>query len=154
VESIVIGNSSPPHCGPGSAPGNCHGSGSASRCSSCSTWALSTARMVSILHRLSKFCRHRCDDDPLIQSPSVSADSGQAWQSLLCLATAHAAIGSVAEIAGLYILLAVGTKVLPEKFRIARYKLWMRSVLALWWMVLLSGIATYIRWYIPLAVSR
>lgn len=83
--------------------------------------------------------------------PRIPAKLGKAYYAL---ATAQAALGSVAEIAGLYILLAVGTKVLPEKFRIAKYKLWMRSVLALWWIVLLSGIATYIRWYVPLAVIR
>ena len=48
---------------------------------------------------------------------------------------------------GLYILLAVGTKLLPERLRIKRAKLWMRSVLALWWIVLALGVATYIRWY-------
>jgi hypothetical protein len=53
------------------------------------------------------------------------------------------------EIAGLYILLAAGTSVLPEKFRITKYKLWMRTVLVLWWVVLLSGFATYARWYVP-----
>jgi len=83
--------------------------------------------------------------------PRIPAKLGKAYYAL---ATAHAALGSVAEIAGLYILLAAGTKVLTKKFRIAKYKLWMRSVLTLWWIVLLSGIATYIRWYIPLAVSR
>jgi len=31
----------------------------------------------------------------------------------------------------LYILLAAGTSVLPETFRITKYKLWMRTVLAL-----------------------
>ena len=83
--------------------------------------------------------------------PRIPAKLGKAYYAL---ATAHAALGSVAEIAGLYILLAAGTRVLPEKFRIAKYKLWMRSVLALWWIVLLLGIATYTRWYVPLAVSR
>ena len=65
------------------------------------------------------------------------------------LATIHAALGSVAEIVGLYILLAAGTKVLPEKLRFTRYKLWMRSVLVLWWVVLLLGMTTYTRWYVP-----
>lgn len=65
------------------------------------------------------------------------------------LATMHAALGSVAEIAGLYILLAAGTKVLPENLRFMRYKLWMRSVLVLWWVVLLLGMGTYTRWYVP-----
>jgi len=49
----------------------------------------------------------------------------------------------------LYILLAAGTKLLPEGLRIKRYKLWMRIVLASWWLVLLLGIATYARWYVP-----
>jgi len=46
------------------------------------------------------------------------------------------------------ILLAAGTDLLPEKFRMTRYKLWMRSVLFLWWIVLLLGLATYARWYV------
>jgi uncharacterized membrane protein YozB (DUF420 family) len=65
------------------------------------------------------------------------------------LATAHAALGTVTELAALYILVAAGTGVLPQKFRIANYKLWMRSVLLLWWLVLLLGFATYARWYVP-----
>jgi uncharacterized membrane protein YozB (DUF420 family) len=65
------------------------------------------------------------------------------------LATAHAALGSVAEIGGLYILLAAGTRVLPQRFRMTEYKLWMRSALVLWWFVLLLGLATYARWYTP-----
>jgi len=65
------------------------------------------------------------------------------------LATAHGALGGIAELGGLYILLAAGTKWLPEKIRLRRYKLWMRSVLILWWLVLLLGAATYARWYVP-----
>jgi uncharacterized protein (TIGR03382 family) len=65
------------------------------------------------------------------------------------LATAHAALGTITEIAGLYILLAAGTGVLPEQFRITKYKAWMRTVLVLWWFVLLLGLATYARWYVP-----
>jgi len=64
------------------------------------------------------------------------------------LAAGHAALGGVAEFAGMYILLAAGTEILPEKFRIKRYKFWMRSVLVVWWMVLFLGIATYARWYV------
>jgi hypothetical protein len=46
-------------------------------------------------------------------------------------------------------LVSAGTSVLPEKLRITRYKVWMRSVLVLWWVVLLLGMATYTRWYVP-----
>jgi len=53
----------------------------------------------------------------------------------------HAGLGSVAEFGGLYILLAAGTNLLPEKFRIKHYKFWMRSVLLVWWIVLLLGMA-------------
>jgi hypothetical protein len=70
------------------------------------------------------------------------------------LATAHGALGTIAEIAGLYILLAAGTTVLPEKFRIINYKLWMRTVLLLWWVVLLLGFATYARWYVQHSLQR
>lgn len=65
------------------------------------------------------------------------------------LATAHAALGSIAEVVGLYILLAAGTSILPKRFRLTRYKVWMRSTLVLWWVVLLLGWITYARWYLP-----
>jgi len=78
--------------------------------------------------------------------PRVPAKLGKAYYAL---ATAHAALGGVTEIAGLYILLSAGTSVLPDKWRITKYKVWMRSVLALWWVVLLLGMATYTRWYVP-----
>jgi uncharacterized membrane protein YozB (DUF420 family) len=79
-------------------------------------------------------------------APQIPTKLGRAYYAL---ATAHAALGSVTEIAGLYILLAVGTSLLPRKFRITNYKLWMRSVVVLWWLVLLLGVATYVRWYVP-----
>jgi uncharacterized membrane protein YozB (DUF420 family) len=79
-------------------------------------------------------------------SPRIPLKLGNAYYAL---ATAHAALGTITEIAGLYILLAVGTSVLPEKFRITRYKAWMRTVLVLWWLVLFLGFATYSRWYVP-----
>jgi len=78
--------------------------------------------------------------------PKIPLKLGKAYYAL---ATAHAALGTITEIAGLYILLAAGTSVLPVKFRITQYKLWMRTVLVLWWLVLLLGSATYARWYLP-----
>ena len=79
-------------------------------------------------------------------SPRIPAKLGKPYYAL---ATAHAAFGSVAEIGGLYILLAAGTTILPQRFRLARYKLWMRSELVLWWLVLVLGMMTYARWYVP-----
>lgn len=65
------------------------------------------------------------------------------------VATAHAALGSVTEAAALYIVLSAGTNILPQRLRFTNYKLWMRSLLALWWFVLLLGMATYAGWYVP-----
>jgi uncharacterized membrane protein YozB (DUF420 family) len=79
-------------------------------------------------------------------SPRIPLKLDKAYYAL---ATAHAALGSVTEIAGLYILLAAGTKILPQRLRLTEYKVWMRSVLVLWWLVLLLGFATYSRWYVP-----
>jgi hypothetical protein len=79
-------------------------------------------------------------------SPKIPLQLGKAYYAL---ATAHGALGSVTEVAGLYILLAAGTNVLPPKFRVTEYKPWMRSLLVLWWLVLLLGLATYARWYVP-----
>jgi uncharacterized membrane protein YozB (DUF420 family) len=78
--------------------------------------------------------------------PRVPAKLGKAYYAL---ATMHGACGTVTELAGLYIVLSAGTKVLPEKLRITKYKAWMRSILLLWWVVLLLGLATYTRWYVP-----
>lgn len=79
--------------------------------------------------------------------PRVPAKLGKAYYAL---ATTHGAFGTVTELAGLYILLSAGTSVLPERLRITKYRVWMRSVLVLWWVVLLLGIATYTRWYVHL----
>jgi hypothetical protein len=78
--------------------------------------------------------------------PKIPLRLGKAYYAL---ATAHAALGTVTEAAGLYILLAVGTEVLPQKLRITNYQVWMRMILVLWWLVLLLGLATYGRWYVP-----
>ena len=78
--------------------------------------------------------------------PRVPAKLGKAYYAL---ATTHAALGTVTEIAGTYILLSAGTSVLPERLRITKYKVWMRSVLVFWWVVLFLGFATYGRWYVP-----
>src|SRR5271167_3040218 len=90
----------------------------------------------------------------LVMIPSFRAHVSPKIPLKLCkayyaLATGHAALGTMTEIAGLYILLAAGTNVLPEKFRITEYKAWMRTVLVLWWVVLLLGFTTYGRWYVP-----
>ena len=84
-------------------------------------------------------------------APRIPLKLGKAFYAL---ATIHAALGAIVECAALYILLAAGTTLLPEKLRLTRYKLWMRTVLASWWLVILLGVATYARWYIPTLFRR
>jgi hypothetical protein len=78
--------------------------------------------------------------------PKIPAKLGKPYYSL---ATTHAVLGSLAEASGLYVLLSAGTQLLPQQFRITDFKLWMRSVLLLWWCAILLGLATYTRWYHP-----
>ncbi|EEF57499.1 hypothetical protein [Pedosphaera parvula] len=68
--------------------------------------------------------------------------------SYFAIATAHAAVGVIAELFGIYILLVAGTNLLPRRLRFSNYKPWMRTALALWWLALLLGLTTYARWYI------
>ena len=84
-------------------------------------------------------------------SPKIPLRIGKAYYGL---ATAHAALGTLAEISALYVLLAAGTKVLPPKLQMTDYKLWMRSVLVVWWLEFALGLATYIRWYVPHSFSK
>jgi uncharacterized membrane protein YozB (DUF420 family) len=74
--------------------------------------------------------------------------------SYYVVAGVHALFGAVAELLGLYILAVAGTSILPKRLRFTRYKPWMRTALALWWVVLLLGVGTYVRWYVaPLWVK-
>ena len=75
-------------------------------------------------------------------------NSGEAWQVVLLVV--HDARGAGNDWRSRSSLHpAGGTKWLPERLRLKRYKLWMRTVLALWWAVILFGVATYARWYTP-----
>jgi uncharacterized membrane protein YozB (DUF420 family) len=63
-------------------------------------------------------------------------------------AAIHAVLGISAELLGLYIVIVAGTNVLPEWLRFKHWKLWMRTELVLWLIVLLGGVATYCAWYV------
>jgi uncharacterized membrane protein YozB (DUF420 family) len=79
---------------------------------------------------------------------------GRIAKPYYAFAATHAALGSVAELGGLYLLLAAGSNLLPEKCRITNYKFWMRSILLLWWLVLVLGLVTYVSWYVPHAIRN
>ena len=76
--------------------------------------------------------------------PRLSAHLGKRYYATVTL---HAALGAVAELLGLYILLVAGTNILPQSWRFTRWKLWMRIELILWWLVIIMGILTYYVWY-------
>src|SRR5215471_6475209 len=57
--------------------------------------------------------------------------------SYYVLAAVHAALGTIAELLGLYIVLVAGTHMVPERLRFSRYKPWMKTAVALWWLTLL-----------------
>jgi uncharacterized membrane protein YozB (DUF420 family) len=63
-------------------------------------------------------------------------------------AAIHAVGGITAELLGLYIVIVAGTNVLPRWLRFTNLKYWMRAELALWMIVLLSGMGTYYAWYV------
>src|SRR5262245_17322863 len=64
------------------------------------------------------------------------------------VATIHGILGITAEILGLYIVIVAGTNILPEWLRFKRWRRWMRTELALWLIVLASGLGTYYAWYL------
>jgi len=60
----------------------------------------------------------------------------------------HAALGTIAELLGLYVvLIAAGVRFVPMSLRFRNYRAWMRATLALWWIVIGFGVATYVVWY-------
>lgn len=75
--------------------------------------------------------------------PGLPDSLGKAYYFV---ATLHAAMGSIAQVFGLYIVLRAGTNLLPKALRFENYKLWMRTALVLWWAVIALGIATYYVW--------
>lgn len=75
--------------------------------------------------------------------PGLPRELGKPYYSV---ATVHAALGTIAQLLGLYIVLRAGTDWLPERLRFQNYRLWMRTELALWWTVIGLGVATYYVW--------
>ena len=89
----------------------------------------------------------------LIMIPSfhrqVSPNLGNATADLYyALPAIHAGLGSVAELLGLYVVLvAMGVRLVPVGLRFRNYRAWMRTTLAMWWIVIGFGVGTYVTWY-------
>jgi len=59
------------------------------------------------------------------------------------VATIHSLVGGAAELLGLYIVMFVGTRILPQSLRFKDWKRWMRAELTLWSIVVLTVVGTY-----------
>jgi len=70
------------------------------------------------------------------------------------VALAHAILGMLAELLGIYIVLVAATNIIPKRLRFDRYRPWMRTELALWWLVVVLGIGVYFVWYVADSSAR
>jgi plastocyanin len=77
--------------------------------------------------------------------PQIPAGLSDKYYSV---ALAHALVATAAEILGIYVVLAAGTKILPAALRFRSYKPWMRGTILTWWLAALLGFTTYAMWYI------
>ena len=55
----------------------------------------------------------------------------------------HIVVGAAALLVGAWILLVAGTPLVPERFRFSNYTRWMRTLLTLWWVAIVLGLAIY-----------
>jgi uncharacterized membrane protein YozB (DUF420 family) len=55
----------------------------------------------------------------------------------------HVVVGMGALLLGAWVVLVAGTPIVPRRFRFSDYKPWMRTLLALWWLAIVLGLAVY-----------
>lgn len=89
----------------------------------------------------------------LLMWPSFDQQVGPVFPSVFrkryfAAATIHATLGTAAELLGLYVVMVVGTTVLPQRLCFQGWKLCMRAELMLGSAALFSGLWTYYVWYI------
>jgi hypothetical protein len=58
-------------------------------------------------------------------------------------AAAHVVSGTVALLLGIYVVLVAGTPLVPKALRFGNYKIWMRTLISVWWLALFLGVLTY-----------
>ena len=84
---------------------------------------------------------------PVFRRSVMPSLPGSLSNRFYLISTIHGALGLVAEIFGLYIILSAGTKLLPQTLRLKNFKRWMRTELGLWWIVIALGAGVYLVWY-------
>ena len=65
----------------------------------------------------------------------------------------HAVFGTIAELAGIYLIIRMRTKWLPKRLRVKNIKLMMRSLLAVWTVLVVLGVIVYEQRYLTVAAS-
>jgi uncharacterized membrane protein YozB (DUF420 family) len=55
----------------------------------------------------------------------------------------HVVLGTAALLVGAWVILVAGTPLVPERLRFSDYKRWMRTLLTLWWLAIVLGLAIY-----------
>ena len=55
----------------------------------------------------------------------------------------HVVLGTLTLLLGGWIVLVAGTRLVPPRWRFTNYKVWMRTLLVLWWLGIVFGVATY-----------
>ena len=60
----------------------------------------------------------------------------------------HGLVGLAAELTGIYLILRMSTKILPQRLRVRNFKLVMRSLLGIWTVLVLLGIWIYAARYL------
>jgi len=55
----------------------------------------------------------------------------------------HVVVGTAALLVGAWVILVAGTPLVPSWLRFSSYKPWMRTLLTLWWLALVLGLAVY-----------
>lgn len=83
---------------------------------------------------------------PSFQDNVVPELPGRLLRLHYLVPTIHAALGGIAQLMGIYIVLRAGTNWLPQALCFQNYKLWMRTELVLWWAVIIIGVVTYVVW--------
>jgi hypothetical protein len=56
---------------------------------------------------------------------------------------AHVVVGTAALLVGAWVVLVAGTPLVPVRLRFSSYKPWMRTLLTLWWLAIILGLAIY-----------
>jgi hypothetical protein len=111
--------------------------------------ALSATRLVPIRHHSSEPSCSCSDDDSFLPRSCASQGSGQAGQDVLRISDDARCAWNCNGIRGTVHPAVRRHKRLTRQNCESPNTIWMRSVLMLWWVVLILGMATYTGWYVP-----